>query len=143
MGNLTIATIFIVTLNVLMWFVTLSMQSMNPMGTMCYNLGGSIIENTATVSGNYSTLVVDPTGELPESQGSITAGSTNVFTDIFNNILSWFKTAPGIKYIYGVVAAPYNILKCANFPSHLVTGLGTIWYLVSFLVLVAFMWGRD
>ena len=64
-------------------------------------------------------------------------------SELFNNILGWFKSAPGIKYIYGVVAAPYNILKCTGLPSRFVAGIGTLWYLVSFLVLIAFLWGRD
>lgn len=143
MGNLTIATIFIVTLNILMWFTSLSMINMNPTGTICYNLDGSVIDNSVTVSGNYSIVNNDAVGDLPEGQGSITAGTTNIFTDIFNSVISWFKTAPGLKYIYGVISAPYNILKCMNVPSHFVAGVGTLWYLVSFLVLIAFMWGRD
>lgn len=144
MGNLTIATIFIVMVNVLMWFSTLAMLTMNPLGTFCYNLEGSIIDNTVTTTGNLSIVDNDVIGDLPTSDSIITeSGSTNIFTDIFNSILGWFKSAPGIKYVYGVVAAPYNILKCANLPSHFVAGIGTLWYLVSFLVFVLTLWGRD
>ena len=144
MGNLTIATIFIVTLNILMWFCTISMLTINPTGSMCYNLGGTIIENTVTTTGNISVVDNDVVGDLPNPQGTVSVGgTTSIFTDIFNNILGWFKSAPGIKYIYGVVAAPYNILKCTGLPSHFVAGIGTLWYLVSFLVLIAFLWGRD
>lgn len=145
MGNLTIATIFIVLVNVLMWFSTIAMLEINPDGTFCYNLEGSIIDNTVTSSGNYSVLDNEIIDHLPTSEGvTISPTSTSIsFTDIFNNILGWFKSAPGIKYIYGVVAAPYNILKCMNLPNLFVAGIGTIWYLVTLLVLIAFMWGRD
>ena len=144
MGNLTIATIFIVMVNVLMWFTTLSMLSINPGGTMCFNLEGSIIENSVVGTGDYTSLNNDIVDQLPSAEGTVSAGdSTNIFTDIFNNILGWFKSAPGLKYVYGVVAAPYNIMKCMNLPNSFVVGIGTLWYLVSFLVLIAFLWGRE
>lgn len=144
MGNLEIATIFIVTVNILMWFCTLAMTAVNPVGTFCYNLEGSIIENTATTTGNYSVIDNDALDQLPSAEtASISTGSTNIFTDIFNNIVNWFKSAPGIKYVYGVVSAPYNILKCMGLPNEFVVGIGTLWYLISFLTLIAFMWGRS
>jgi len=143
MGNLTIATIFIVVFNILMWFVSISMMSINPGGTICYNLEGSIIDNSVTQSGNISIVNNDITEDLPEGQGAVTSGTTNIYTDPINSILSWFKTAPGLKYIYGVIAAPYNILKCMGLPNAFAVGIGVLWYLVSALVLVAFIWGRD
>lgn len=140
MSNLTIATTFIVILNILMWFSQISMLALNPAGSVCYNLEGSLIDNSQTSTGVLSNDVI---ADLPESQGQVTTDSGNIFTDVFNNILSWFKSAPGVKYIYGVVAAPYNILKCMNLPVEFVAGIGTLWYLVSFLTFLAFLWGRD
>ena len=142
MGNLTIATIFIAALNILMWFSTIAMLNINPVGTFCYNTEGSLIASATTT--NISTVNNDIIGQLPSSDSAVvTAGSTNIFTDIFNNVIGWFKSTPGIKYVYGVVAAPYNILKCMNLPNEFVVGIGTLWYLVSFLILIAFIWGRD
>lgn len=144
MGNLTIATIFIVTMNVLMWFISIGMININPSGSVCYNLEGSFIQKTLIQQGSYSTLNNDILSDLPGTEATITPGSSSSsFTDIFNNILLWFKSAPGIKYVYGVIAAPYNILKCMNLPFEFILGLGTLWYLVSLLVLLAFLWGRD
>lgn len=135
MGNLTTATTFIVLLNVLMWFSTIGMLTVNPTGTFCYNTEGSIIASATT---NLTVVDTDILEQLPEQ-----SASSGVFTDIFNNINTWFKTAPGIKYIYGVVAAPYNILTCANLPVEFVVGIGTLWYMVTFLVFISFLWGRD
>lgn len=145
MGNLQIATIFIVLVNILMWFCSIAMLEINPSGTICYNLDGTIIDNTMITSGNMSVLDNNVLDDLPTAAGStITPGETSVsFTDIFNNILSWFKSAPGVKYIYGVVAAPYNILKCMNLPNNFTMGIGTFWYLISLLTLTAFLWGRE
>lgn len=145
MGNLTIATIFIVLLNVLMWFSAIAMLDINPAGTMCYNLEGTVISETvAGADINASVLNNSALNQLPDAQGTVSAGTeTNIFTDIFNSVLSWFKTAPGIKYVYGVVGAPYNILKCTGLPNAFIIGIGTLWYLVTLLVLVGFLWGRD
>jgi hypothetical protein len=142
MGNLTIGTTFIVLLNVLMWFCTIAMININPTGTFCYNTEGSIIAQVTST--NLTTIDNNVINQLPSAESTtVTAGTTNVFTDIFNNIVNWFKSAPGIKYVYGVVAAPYNILKCTNLPNEFIIGLGTLWWIVSFLVLIAFLWGRD
>jgi len=143
MGNLTIATIFVVTLNVLMFLVTTAMINLNPDGSVCYHAEGSVIGETMAEQGNLSVSETDALGDLPGSAGTVTIGDAIGFTDIFNNILGWMKTAPGIKYVYGVVSAPYNILKCMNLPAEFVVAVGTLWYLVSLLVFVAFLWGRD
>lgn len=142
MGNLTIATIFIGSLNILMWFCTIAMIDINPVGTFCYNTEGSLIASVTTT--NLTTVNNDIINQLPSAEAAaVSTGSTNIFTDIFNNIINWFKSTPGVKYIYGVVAAPYNIIKCMGLPNEFVVGIGTLWYLVSFLIFIAFLWGRE
>lgn len=142
MGNLEVITVFIVGLNIFMFLTGAAMADVNPNGTICYNTDGTVIDNTQVTSGNYSVVNNNALGDLPEIQGAVTSGSTNVFTDVFNNVLGWFKSAPGLKYVYGVIAAPYNILSCMNLPNGFIVAVGTFWYLISFLVLVAFIWGR-
>jgi len=144
MGNLTIATIFIVMVNILLFFSSLAMTSIDSGGGSCYNIEGSIIEQSVNGAIETGTLGNDIENQLPEAQGTVTAGdSTNIFTDIFNSVLGWFKKAPGIKYVYQVVSAPYNMFKCTGLPNEFVIGIGVLWYLVTFLILVAFFWGRD
>ena len=148
MGNLTIATIFIVLINVLMWFSAIAIDEINPGGTQCYHVEGSIIGASVTDFSNndFNNTIIqnDVENQLPAAQGTVSAGtSTNIFTDIFNSVLSWFKSAPGVKYIYSVVAAPANILNCTTLPIQFKIGIGVLWYLVSLLTLVAFLWGRD
>lgn len=145
MGNMVYATIFVISLNVLMWFTQIAMYDINPEGPVMYTLNGSPIGATIQEQGNLSILKNDVTEDLPSSAGTVvtTDSNTGVFTDIFNNILGWMKTAPGIKYAYGVISAPYNILKALNLPNEFVVGIGTLWYLVTLLVLVSFFWGRD
>lgn len=141
MSNLTIATLFIVLANILMFFTSTAMIDLNPSGSVCYHSEGSVIDSTV----NTGELNNDVLGQLPGAQASpVTAGTTTItFTDIFNNILGWFKSAPGIKYVYGVVAAPANLIACLGLPGYVSVGLGGAWYLVTFLVLLGFIWGRD
>lgn len=143
MTNMTIATIFVVALNVLMFLCQTAMINMNPDGSVCYNVEGSVIGETMASQGNMSVSETDALDDLPGSQGTVTIGDAIGFTDIFNNILGWFKSAPGVKYVYGVVSAPYNILKCMGLPAQFIVAIGTLWYMVSLLILVAFLWGRE
>lgn len=144
MSNLTIATIFVVVLNVLMFLTQTAMLDINPAGSRCYDVTGTVIGETMQQQGNMSVSQTSALDDLPSSAGTVvTSESTSVFTDIFNNILGWFKSAPGIKYVYGIVSAPYNILKCMNLPASFVVAVGTLWYMVSLLILVAFLWGRE
>ena len=143
MGNLLTATIVIVLVNVLMWFTSIAMLDINPSGNMCFSLDGSIIGETVSQTGSNYEVNGSFIDDLPGAEGTISPSSGNVFTDIFNNILGWLKSAPGIKYIYGVVSAPYNILKCTSLPNMFIVGLGTLWYLISFLILISYLWGRD
>lgn len=143
MTNLTIATIFVVALNVLMFLCQTAMINMNPDGSICYHVEGSIIGETMQSQGNMSVTESDALSDLPGSQGTVTIGDAIGFTDIFNNILGWLKTAPGVRYVYGIVAAPYNIFKCMGLPPQFLVAVGTFWYMVSLLILVAFLWGRE
>jgi len=133
MGNLTTATTFIVLLNILMWFVSIGMVAVNPDATVIFNPDDSLIGDSTT---NLSIVDTDVMVQLPEP-----SASSSVFTDIFNSVLTWVKGAP--RYVYGVVAAPANILSVMNLPREFAVGIGVLWYMVTFLVLVGFLWGRN
>lgn len=143
MSNLTIATAFVVIMNVLMWMSQVAMIDMNPDGPTMYSTEGSIIDESIKGSGNGTILKDTVLEDLPSSAGTVTTEETGFFTDIFNNILNWMKSTPGIRHVYGVVSAPYNVLKAMNLPTEFVVGIGTIWYLISLTVVLAFLWGRE
>lgn len=141
-GNMEILTLFVVALNVLMWLSQVAMLDMNPSGPTMYNAEGTIIGETIKDQGNRSVLEDDVLGDLPSSAGTVQTSESGFFTDIFNNILGWMKSAPGIRHIYGVVSAPYNVLTALGLPREAVVGIGSLWYLVSLTVVLAFLWGR-
>jgi hypothetical protein len=144
MGNFTVAAMFVILVNVLMWLIQLSMLSINPLATSYYDIKGSVIESSVMKANmNQTAINNDVLNSLPESSEGITTGSSNIFIDSFQSIITWIKNRPGVKYAYGVVAAPYNILKNLNLPDEVAIALGTLWYMVSLIVLVAWLRGFD
>lgn len=142
-GNLVIATTFVVLLNVLMWICQVAMLDINPSGPKMYSEQGTIIGESIAGAGNGSILQNDVIDDLPSSAGTVQTGDSGFFTDIFNNILGWMKSAPGIRHIYGIVGAPYNVLVALGLPREASVGLGILWYFVSFTIVLAFLWGRE
>lgn len=143
MGNMEVLTVFVVCMNVFMWMTSLAITDINPQVSY-YNVKGSYIEQTLYNNNFANSSVVNNNvlNDLPNSQGTVTTGSTGFFTDIFNNIISWIKGAPGVKYLYGIVSAPFNILNIMGLPSEIVAALGVLWYMISLLVILSYLWGR-
>lgn len=136
MGNLTIALVFVLVMNCLMFLTQASMLELETNGTVFYNTEGTLLEAMATDNNT------NPMEDLPSSQ-NIEVSNGNVFTDVFNNILSWMKSAPGISYIYSIASSPYNLLKATGLPDTIVGVLGTLWYALTIFLIVAFLWGRE
>ena len=142
MGNLEVATVFIVLVNVLMWFVAVAQASIGFPG-LCYHTEGSIIEQSTAAGNNYTVAKNNVVDDLPGTEGTIQPSSTGGWTDIFNNIFAWVSApAKGLKYIWAIVAAPFNILMCMGLPMEFTAGIGIFWYITSLMALLAFLWGR-
>ena len=143
MGNTTVALTFVMILNVLMWLSQVALIDLNPVGPEFFHCEGSIMEGQSSACSNASDIVLntDAASQLPSSQNVDVA--TNPFTDIFNNILGWLKSLPGISYLVAIVSAPYNIMKSIGLPNELAFGLGFLWYGITLFCVVAFLWGRE
>jgi hypothetical protein len=143
MGNYTMAAVFIILLNVLLFFSAEAMRSVNPSGAVCYHVEGSVIDGKIYNSGNQTTAQSGVLNDLPGAQEAVTTGSANIFTDIFNSILSSIKSIPGLSFMLSIVKAPSNIFGCLEFlPSAFVAGINVFWYLITFLALLELLWGR-
>jgi len=142
MSNATLALIFVMVVNVLMWFSQLAMIDVAAGdSTIYYHCEGTILETFGECQ-NY-TISSSPENNLPGAGGTIGLSTGNIFTDIFNNILSWIKSVPGVNYLVAMVSAPYNILKAIGLPSEVAFGLGVLWYGITTFIVVAFLWGRE
>ena len=140
MGNLTTATVFILFLNLLMLLANIAIIDINPDGTICNHVNGSMLDDALSTS-DLSVATVRGDVDLPGGQQSVDSGDTTIFTDIFNSVLNWFKELPGVNYIYGVVVGPYNILKCMGLPNEFTVLVGAVWYLITTLALIIFLRG--
>ena len=141
MTNTTIALVFVMVVNVLMFVSNVAILDLNPDGPKFYNCKGSVMQGFGSDCSNTSVLNSDIASQLPSSQ-SIEV-STNPFTDIFNNALGWFIGLPGINYIVAIASSPYNIIKAIGLPNELTTALGILWYGITLFCIVAFLWGRE
>lgn len=147
MGNMTVALVFVLTLNILMFLSQTAITEINPDGTVFFNCEGSMLktfDKEQCIGTNYVLDDSGITGELPQSEGAISPTTGNFFTDVVSSIKDWFTTLPGINYLYAMLSAPYNLLKNIGAPGALSFALGTLWYGVTFFLVVSFIWGgRD
>lgn len=139
MGNIIVGTMFIIIANILMMFAGAAMLSANPDSVSCYHMGGSILSSL------NSSMSADILTQIPGAQeASVTTGTTTIFTDIFNNIASFFKgVGVGLAFLTGIVTAPVNIFGCMNIPVLAVLGLSLLWYGTMLIIFFSYLWGRD
>lgn len=145
MGNSLTALIFVITVNMLMFIAQISIMELG-YDTEVFHCKGSLIESfdkSKCSSGNYSLDDSGITETFPETQGSISPTTGNLFTDIFVNIKRFFSETLGLEYVYSIVKAPYSFLGMLNLPSSLSFIIGTFWYAITFFIIVSFMWGRE
>lgn len=143
MGNLTYALLFVMTVNVLVWFSSTAMLDINPTGASCvYDSSGTALNDMTTGSGNNIALKSNASGMLPDSSSSNTvSGSTGItFLDVLSNTLTWIKEKG--KMLLSIVTAPVSILTCVGLPTIFVVGISLIWYAITILLIVAFILGR-
>ena len=146
MGNLTIALVFVMTLNVLMFMSQVAILDLNPEASPYFWTNkGTMLENFDKTGGSGDAVLNTDlvTEDLPAGDGSVSPTTGNIFTDVFNSIKGWFGRSTGLAYITGIVSAPYNVLKSMNLPNEFVFAMGTLWYGITFFLVVAFFWGRE
>ena len=109
-----------------------------------YNASGSLIcnhEKGKCSSTTYEIDNTDPSGYLPSSE-TIESGDGSIFTDTFASIKRFFTDTLGLGYITEILNAPYTFISLLGLPNLATFTLAAIWYIFTFLVIVAFFWGR-
>ena len=141
MGNLTIITIFVVMVNILMWFSATAMKDLNQdlANGLCFHLESTIInENIQSTDAGY-VLKNNISEQLPSGTGSILPSSSLNFIDVFVNILSWIKRLPG--FLLSLITAPAILLACSGLPDIFIIGIDVLWYLITLVIIVEFLKG--
>lgn len=135
MNNLLTALIIVLSINALLMISSNAIPEINPEGTFPYS-GGGILEN-------HSVTTANPRADLPTGSGVIQSDSGNFFTDTFGVILNWISDKTGFDSVIKTLDAPYSWLMILGFDATLANIIGTIWYLVTFLLLVLVLTGRN
>lgn len=141
MAQLTTAAIFVIMVNILMWFSAAAMKDIHPglSNGLCFNVENSVIGANVQASGEDYVLKNNISQQLPSGEGTISPSSTLNFIDTFVNLLSWIKELPG--FLLGIVTAPAVLLACTNLPTIFIVGIDVLWYLLSLLIIVEFIKG--
>lgn len=143
--SLLSVVLIVMGVNVILWLGQVAALELNPTGPQFYNCQDSILgqfEASNCTSNTYDLNDEDPAGRLPGSGGEIEVDSGEAYTDTFSATINWFTDSTGISYLYNIVAAPTNFLKAIGVPSAFAFGIGVMWYVVTLLLIVAFVLGR-
>lgn len=145
MGNLTTALVFVMIINVFMFLAQATMLEINPEAILFFTNEGQILDSFDKNSGNGEPVLDTETtySNLPAGGSSISPTTGQDYTDTFKTSRGWFGDKRGLDYLGAIVSAPYNFMKTINLPNAFVFAMGTLWYGITFFLLVAFVLGRD
>jgi len=109
-----------------------------------YSPNGSMLcqaDSANCAGGTYILNNTDPTALFPDNE-PIDSGDGNFFTDMFGSIKTFFSDTLGLGYVFDLLSGPSTIIKMMGVPQEISFALGAMWYLFTFLILMAFFWGR-
>lgn len=146
MGNLTTALVFVMALNVFMYLAQASILELNPDSAVLFFSGEGhlITEFDKNLGAGEPVLDTESTYDnLPSPAKDVSPTTGNIFSDMFTSIKDWFAQSSGLRYLAGIVSAPYNMLKAMGLPNSFTFAIGTLWYGITLFLIIAFTLGRD
>jgi hypothetical protein len=119
-----------------------------PDSPLIYNYNDSRLHDYD--KGNYTVLDADSALEdIPEAANAVSSDSdsTSFLTDPFKTIKSWFTgigsgVARGAKWVFTILGGPTSYLTAFGIPREIVFLIGSIWYAMTFILIVSWMLGR-
>lgn len=144
------ALVFVLALNVLLFLADTAMSDINPDASNIYTADGSMLDGFAK-DGDIGNPTLDSStllDGLPKSESVVEPDAGFKISDVFGAIRAWMSSTWGVKYLYGIVVAPYNMIALIPFPDghnydFIRFGIGAFWYGITFLLMLAFVFGRD
>lgn len=149
MSNLTTALIIVMSINVVLFLGQAAMIEINPAGstTLITSCKGTVLgtfdKNGCTNTTNYEIDATNVSRAIPRTSKSVDATNGNFFTDAISSIIDWMADGLGIGYVLDILAAPYNFLKVLHLPNVFVFAVGGLWYGVTLLLIIGFIFQRD
>jgi len=141
-NKLVMALIIIVVLDVIFFLSHTAMIKINPTGATLQDYNNTVISEF-DAGGHTLLSPTSTTGLLPEATESVSTEGDNTFTDTFKTSTNWLKSLEkGANYLITITAGPVNYLKNINAPNEIVFSLGALWYIITFILIVAFILNR-
>lgn len=149
MGNVITMTVFVWTLNVLIFLAQASMINLNPDTTILYYsptngpIGQYVVDGNMTPNSNIISSELNPDSAQINGGEPVTQGGTGIwFIDAISSVKNWI--ANKINYFINIVMGPYNILKVIpGLPPSFIGAICLIWYGASLFLLVLTIFGRN
>ena len=96
--------------------------------------------------GSYSLNSTDPNAYLPGSNPGISTNG-NIISDTYNDLKIWFSKASstvnaGFDILLSLLAGPYPYFVSIGLPQSVNFVVGAVWYLLTIMLIVAFVAGR-
>lgn len=145
--NLTNALIFVMAVNVMLFFGQLAMINVNPGASQFYKCTESEIMKSMDKNGclgsNYTFDKDQIKNDIPTASSNEDSSGQNFFTDIFNTLGGWIKaTGQGLKFLLDIVGAPIIFLNIMlpDLPE-LAFGLAILWYALTIFLIISWLIG--
>lgn len=135
------AVIIVLSLNLIMFFVGYGLEDLgadNP-----FNYEDNALREFNTGNSTHFDISSDPANDLPGGAATSISPDTGLsFTDIFTSIKSWLVDATGLGWVLSILSGPKIILAAMGVPLALAWAITALWYGVTLILIVAFIWGR-
>lgn len=148
---MVLTLIIILVVDVLLFFSQAGIASVQSeyglSGNTIFYMDESFIQRfNAGDDGNYS-IITNSSGIIPEASDSVSTETGNVFTDSARSIKSWLTKASGglvtgWDYLTSFLGGPVHYFKNINAPSWFIFGLAVLWYGLTLLLLIKFIFNR-
>jgi len=139
--NLTMALLLVLSLNVVMFFVSQGLVEAG--ATDPFADSDNMLNKFSNGNLTNPSIPTNLTNYLPDTQAvGIDPEDNNVYTDVFTSIRSWFLDKTGIGWVLGIMDAPKVILVAIGLSASMAWALTALWYGMTLLFIVAFIVGR-
>lgn len=147
MGNLTTALTIVLAINCMFILGNVAVNDLLEDNVNFYSCEGSVHSELGTcnlTSGEFVLNTGNSVNLLPTGEAtSVNQETGNIFTDIFSSTKTWLLDTMGLSYVVQILSTPYDIMIAIGLPSAFAFAVGSLWYGVTLLLIVAFIFGRD
>lgn len=139
--NLTISLLMVLSLNLMMFFVSSGLIDSGY--ATPFDNSKNFLNKFNDGNLTNPSVPTNVTNLIPDTQAvGVDPVDNNVYTDIFTSARSWFLDKTGIGWVLGILQAPAVILTVIGLSASMAWAITALWYAITLLFIVAFIFGR-